>query len=339
MIKIGINGFGRIGRVALRAAISKYLSKVKVVAINTSGSMDIEGWAHLFEFDTVYGKFNGKVQIEKGEGDEIGVLIINNQRIPVLAQRDPSLVPWRKYGVDLVIESTGVFKDRKSVSSHFKGGAKKIVVSAPAEGVKIFLMGVNNRDYKGELIVSNASCTTNCVAPITKIMKDEFGLQKAMISTVHAYTANQNTIDGSHEDLRRARAAGANIIPTTTGATTATVETIPSLKGLFTGLSFRVPVICGSITDFTFLTTKRTSIKEVKKIFEEASLGKYRKIIEVTEKPLVSSDIIGNSASAIVDLSLIEVIDGDMVKVVAWYDNEWGYSCRLIEEAIWISEH
>jgi len=339
MIKIGINGFGRIGRVALRAAISKYLSKVKVVAINTSGSMDIEGWAHLFEFDTVYRKFNGKVQVEKGKGEEIGVLIINNQRIPVLAQRDPSLIPWHKYEVDLVIESTGVFKDRKTASAHFKGGAKKIIVSAPAEGVKTFVMGVNNRDYKGELIINNASCTTNCVAPIAKIMKDEFGLQKAMMTTVHAYTANQNIIDGSHEDLRRARAAGANIVPTTTGATIATTETIPSLKGLFTGLSFRVPVICGSITDFTFLTTKRTSVEEVKKIFKEASLGKYRNIIEVTEKPLVSSDIIGNSASAIVDFSLIEVIDGDMVKVVAWYDNEWGYSCRLIEEAIWISEH
>lgn len=339
MIKVGINGFGRIGRVALRAAISKYLSKIKVVAINTSGSMDIEGWAHLFEFDTVYGKFNGKIQIEKGKGDEIGVLIINNQRIPVLAQRDPGLIPWCEYGVDLVIESTGVFKDRKSASAHFKGGAKKIIVSAPTKGVKIFVMGVNNGDYKGELIINNASCTTNCVAPITKIMKDEFGIQKATMSTIHAYTANQNIVDGSHEDLRRARAAGVNIIPTTTGATVATTEAIPSLKGLFSGLSFRVPVVCGSIIDFTFLTIKRTSVEEVKKVFEEASLEKYRNIIEVTDKPLVSSDIIGNSASAIVDLSLIEVIDGDMIKVIAWYDNEWGYSCRLIEEAIWISEH
>jgi len=339
MIKIGINGFGRIGRVALRVVISKYLSKVKVVAINTSGSMGIEGWAHLFEFDTVYRKFNGKVQIEKGKGDEIGVLIINNQRIPVLAQRDPSLIPWNKYGANLIIESTGVFKERKTASAHFKGGAKKIIVSAPAEGVKTFIMGVNNRDYRGELIIDNASCTTNCVAPITKIIKDEFGIQKATMSTIHAYTANQNTIDGSHEDLRRARAAGVNIVPTTTGATIATTETIPSLRGIFTGLAFRVPIVCGSITDFTFLTTKRTSVKEIREVFEEASLGKYRNIIEITEKPLVSSDIIGNSASAIVDFSLIEVIDGDMVKIVAWYDNEWAYSCRLIEEAIWISEH
>jgi len=339
MIKIGINGFGRIGRITLRAAITKYLSEIKVVAINTSGSMGIEGWAHLFEFDSVYGKFKGQVKIEKGKGDEIDVLVVNNQKIPLLGQRDPNLIPWQKYGVDLVLEATGVFRDRKSASAHFKGGAKKIIVSAPAEGIKTFIMGVNHEDYKGELIINNASCTTNCVVPVTKIIKDEFGIQKGMINTIHAYTANQNVVDNSHEDLRRARAAGANIIPTTTGATIATTEVIPSLKGLFSGLAFRVPVLCGSITDFTFLTTKRTSEEEVKKAFKKAALGKYRKIIEVTEKPLVSSDIIGNSASAIVDLSLLEVIDGDMIRLVAWYDNEWAYSCRLLEEAIWINEH
>jgi len=339
MIKIGINGFGRIGRITLRAAITKYLSEIKVVAINTSGSMGIEGWAHLFEFDSVYGKFKGQVKIEKGKGDELGVLVVNNQKIPLLGQRDPALIPWRKYGVDLVLEATGVFRDRKSASAHFKGGAKKIIVSAPAEGIKTFIMGVNHEDYKGELIINNASCTTNCVVPVTKIIKDEFGIQKGMITTAHAYTSNQNVVDNSHEDLRRARAAGANIIPTTTGATIATTEVIPSLKGLFSGLAFRVPVICGSITDFTFLTTKRTSEEEVKKAFKKAALGKYRKIIEVTEKPLVSSDIIGNSASAVIDLSLLEVIDGDLLRVVAWYDNEWAYSCRLLEEAIWINEH
>ncbi len=339
MIKIGINGFGRIGRITLRAAITKYLSEIKVVAINTSGSMGIEGWAHLFEFDSVYGKFKGQVKVEKGKGDEIDVLVVNNQKIPLLGQRDPNLIPWQKYGVDLVLEATGVFRDRKSASAHFKGGAKKIIVSAPAEGIKTFIMGVNHEDYKGELIINNASCTTNCVVPVTKIIKDEFGIQKGMINTIHAYTANQNVVDNSHEDLRRARAAGANIIPTTTGATIATTEVIPSLKGLFSGLAFRVPVLCGSITDFTFLTTKRTSEEEVKKAFKKAALGKYRKIIEVTEKPLVSSDIIGNSASAIIDLSLLEVIDGDLLRVVAWYDNEWAYSCRLLEEAIWINEH
>jgi len=339
MIKIGINGFGRIGRITLRAAITKYLSEIKVVAINTSGSMGIEGWAHLFEFDSVYGKFKGQVKIEKGKGDELGVLVVNNQKIPLLGQRDPALIPWRKYGVDLVLEATGVFRDRKSASAHFKGGAKKIIVSAPAEGIKTFIMGVNHEDYKGELIINNASCTTNCVVPVTKIIKDEFGIQKGMITTAHAYTSNQNVVDNSHEDLRRARAAGVNIVPTTTGATIATTEVIPSLKGLFSGLAFRVPVICGSITDFTFLTTKRTSEEEVKKAFKKAALGKYRKIIEVTEKPLVSSDIIGNSASAVIDLSLLEVIDGDLLRVVAWYDNEWAYSCRLLEEAIWINEH
>jgi glyceraldehyde 3-phosphate dehydrogenase len=339
MIKIGINGFGRIGRITLRAAITKYLSEIKVVAINTSGSMGIEGWAHLFEFDSVYGKFKGQVKIEKGKGDELGVLVVNNQKIPLLGQRDPALIPWRKYGVDLVLEATGVFKDRKSASAHFKGEAKKIIVSAPAEGIKTFIMGVNHEDYKGELIINNASCTTNCVVPVTKIIKDEFGIQKGFINTAHAYTANQNVVDNSHEDLRRARAAGVNIIPTTTGATIATTEVIPSLKGLFGGLAFRVPVVCGSVTDFTFLTMKRTSKKEVEKAFKKAALGKYRKIVEITEKPLVSSDIIGNSASAVIDLSLLEVIDGDLLRVVAWYDNEWAYSCRLLEEAIWINEH
>lgn len=339
MIKTAINGFGRIGRIALRTILTKYQSQVKVVAINTSGSMDIEGWAHLFEFDSVYGRFNGSVKVEKGGSGEIGVLVVNHQRIPFLAERDPGKIPWSKYKTEIVIESTGVFRDRKSIGAHFQGGAKKIIVAAPAKEVKTFVIGVNHKDYHGELIVNNASCTTNCVAPVTKVMITNFGVQKALMTAIHAYTADQELVDGSHKDLRRARAAAINIVPTSTGAAIATTETIPSLKGLFDGLALRVPVVCGSVADFCFVTTRRTSIEEVNKAFIKASQNDYRGIIEVSDKPLVSSDIIGNTSSAIVDLSLTQVIDGDLVKVVAWYDNEWGYSCRLIEQIIWIAKH
>jgi len=339
MIKVAINGFGRIGRVTLRAILTKYQSRVKVVAINTSGSMDIHGWAYLFAHDSVYGKFGGKVEIEKGKNEEIGTLIINHQRIPILAERNPARIPWKRYGVEVVIESTGVFRDRQSVSPHLEAGAKKVIISAPAEGVKTIIMGVNEESYKGSLIVDNASCTTNCVAPVTKVMMENFGVQKALLNTIHAYTADQELVDGSHKDLRRARSAAVNIIPTSTGADETTVEVIPALKGLFDGLAYRVPVVCGSVVDFCFVTSKRTTVAEVNKAFMKAAKEKYKGIVEVSNQPLVSTDIIGNSASAIVDLFLTQVIDGDLVKVVAWYDNEWGYSCRLVEEAIWINEH
>lgn len=339
MIKVAINGFGRIGRIALRTILTKYQCEVKVVAINTSGSMDIEGWAHLFEFDSVYRRFNGQVKIEKGGVGEIGILVINHQRIPLLAQKEPSKIPWKKYGVEIVIESTGVFRDRKSASAHFQGGAKKIIVAAPADEIKTFIIGVNEKDYRGELIIDNASCTTNCVAPVTKIMMENFGIQKALLSTIHSYTADQELVDGSHHDLRRARSAAVNIIPTSTGADETTIEVIPSLKGLFNGLAYRVPVVCGSVTDLCFVTSKRTTIAEVNKAFIKAAKENYKGIVEVSDKPLVSTDIIGNPSSAIIDLSLTQVIDGDLVKVVAWYDNEWGYSCRLIEQTIWIGKH
>ena len=332
MIRVAINGFGRIGRVTLRVILAKYLDRVKPVAINTSGSMEIGGWAQLFEYDSIYGRFKGKIEVQKGEAQkgEIGILTINHQRIPLLAQREPVKIPWQRYGVDVVIESTGVFRDRQSASAHLKAGAKKVVVSAPAEKIETFVIGVNEDQYQGAL-VSNASCTTNCVAPVTKIMMENFGLQKALMTTIHAYTAGQELVDGSHRDLRRARAAAVNIVPTSTGAAKATTEVLPSLRGLFDGLAYRVPVICGSVADFTFLTTKRTSIEAINQVFTQAAAGKYKGIIEVSSKPLVSTDIIGSSASAIIDLPLTQVIDGDLVKVVAWYDNEWGYCCRLIE--------
>jgi len=341
MLKVAINGFGRIGRIALRAILTKYLAEIKPVAINTSGSMDVEGWAHLFEYDSVYGRFRGKLKIQNPKSKnekEIGVLEINNQVIPVLAEREPAKIPWRDYDVDVVVESTGVFRDKKSASAHLEGGAKKVVISAPAKETKTFVIGVNEEDYHGELVINNASCTTNCVAPVTKIMLENFGIQKGLMTTIHAYTADQELVDGSHKDLRRARAAAINIVPTTTGAAIATTEVLPTLKGLFDGLAIRVPVVCGSLADFTFVTTKRTSVEEVNQAIKKAAEGKYKGIVEVSEKPLVSSDIIGNSASAIVDLPLTQVIDGDLVKIVAWYDNEWGYACRLIELVIKIGK-
>jgi len=303
--------------------------------------MDVDGWAHLFEYDSVYGRFRGKIKIQKPKpktNKEIGVLEINNQVIPVLAEQEPAKIPWRDYDVDVVIESTGVFRDKKSASAHLEGGAKKVVISAPAKETKTFVIGVNEENYRGELVINNASCTTNCIAPITKIMLENFGIQKGLMTTIHAYTSDQELVDGSHKDLRRARAAAINIVPTTTGAAVATTEALPSLKGLFDGLAIRVPVVCGSLADFTFVTSKRTSVEEVNQVIKKAAEGKYKGIVEVSEKPLVSSDIIGNSASAIVDLPLTQVIDGDLVKIVAWYDNEWGYTCRLIEMVIKIGE-
>jgi len=348
MINVAINGFGRIGRIALRAILTKYLAEIKPVAINTSGSMDVYGWAHLFEYDSVYGSFKGRLKTHppaEGAGNsrpksdkEIGVLEINNQAIPVLAEREPAKIPWRNYDVDVVVESTGVFRDKKSASAHLEGGAKKVVISAPAKETKTFVIGVNEEDYRGGLVINNASCTTNCIAPITKIMLENFGIQKGLMTTIHAYTADQRLVDGSHRDLRRARTAAINIIPTTTGAARATTEVLPVLKGLFNGLAVRVPVVCGSLADFTFVTTKRTNVEEVNRTIKKAAEGKYKGIVEASEKPLVSSDIIGNSASAIVDLSLTQVIDGDLVKIVAWYDNEWGYCCRLIELVIKIGK-
>lgn len=333
MVKVAINGFGRIGRVTLRAILTRYLDKVKPVAINTSGSIDIAGWAHLFEHDSVYGLFKGKIE-RAGE-----TLIINHQKIPVLAEREPAKIPWKKYSVDVVLEATGVFRDRQSAAAHLTAGAKKVIVAAPTKGVDTLVMGVNEDQYRGDLIVNNASCTTNCIAPVTRVIKESFGVQKALAVTLHAYTADQELVDGSHQDLRRARAAAINIVPTSTGAAVSTTEVLPELRGVFDGLAYRVPVICGSLADLTFLTTRRTTTEAVNKAFREAAAGKYRGIIETTTKPLVSTDIIGNSASAVVDLGLTKVIDGDLVKVVAWYDNEWAYACRLIEEAIWINKH
>ncbi len=346
MVKVGINGFGRIGRIAFRIGVSKHLGEIQFTAINTSGSMNVDGWAHLVNYDTMYRSFEYRVAGQKTKdaseiSDEdpfIGYLSVpdRNIKIPILAQKDPAKIPWGKYGVDVVIESTGKFTSEEEAKKHAMGGAKRVVISAPAKGgnVGTYVIGVN--EYKGgAVVINNASCTTNCVAPVAAVMHAKFGIKKAMMTTIHGYTDDQNLQDNSHKDLRRARAAAENIVPTTTGAAIATTETIPELKGIFDGAALRVPVATGSITDFTLLLNRKVSIDEVNQAFIDACENPlYRGILGVTKEPLVSSDIIGRSESSIVDLSLTQVVDGDLVKIFAWYDNEWGYANRLIEQVI-----
>lgn len=328
MKKIAINGFGRIGRAALKVAFTK--QDIEVVAINDL--TDAKTLAHLLQYDTVYGRYQNK--IEAGEHS----LIVNGKEIPVYAEPDPKKLPWGNLGVDVVLECTGRFVKGDAIRMHIEAGAKKVILSAPAkEGgdVPTFLLGVNDGEYSADQqILSNASCTTNCIAPVAKILHGAFGVEKAMMSTIHSYTADQNLQDGPHSDLRRARAAAGNIVPTTTGAAIAVTEVIPELRGLFDGLALRVPTMVVSLTDFTFLLKKDTTVEEVNQTLRDAA-GKdqYRGIFTVTEEPLVSSDFIGNPYSSIADLALTKVVGGNMVKVIAWYDNEWGYSNRLIEMA------
>src|SRR4030042_3319217 len=345
MLKVGINGFGRIGRIAFRVWLLKHSNEMDVTAINTSGSMPVSGWAHLVNYDTMYRRFEEHIDFEELKKPEevsdsdplIGYLKIDSKKIAVLAQKDPSKIPWEKYEVEVVIESTGKFTSIDEAKKHLSGGAKKVVISAPAKGgnVGTYVIGVN--EFKGDAdVINNASCTTNCIAPVAKVMNDTFGIEKAMMTTVHSYTDDQNLQDNSHKDLRRARAAAENIIQTTTGAAIATTETIPALKNLFDGMSLRVPTATGSISDFTFLLKKNATVEDVngalKSAAEENSL--FKGILAVSEEPLVSSDIIGRSESAIVDLNLTQVVGGNLVKVFAWYDNEWGYANRLIEQVI-----
>jgi glyceraldehyde 3-phosphate dehydrogenase len=308
--------------------------------------MGVSGWAHLVNYDTMYRKFEVEVLSEEVKKPEevtdedplIGYLLVPSRtlKIPVLAQRDPAKIPWGKYGVEVVIESTGKFTSEEDAKKHALGGAKRVVISAPSKGgnVGTYVLGVN--EYKGDAVVlNNASCTTNCVAPVAAVIQAKFGIEKATMTTIHSYTDDQNLQDNSHKDLRRARAAAENIIPTTTGAAIATTETIPELKGIFDGMAIRVPTATGSITDFTFLVKKEVTKEEVNQAFKEAAENVlYKGILAVSDLPLVSSDIIGRSESAIVDLSLTSVIDKNLVKVFAWYDNEWGYANRLVEQVV-----
>jgi glyceraldehyde 3-phosphate dehydrogenase len=342
MLKVAINGYGRIGRVAHRVILEKYMQEVEVVAINAGSSTDVKGWMYLLKYDTTYGPiYSLDVSYQEKEEnsllkDLIGYLLIDNKKIPVLSQKDPTLLPWKDLNVDVVIESTGHFITEEKLKTHLQAGAKSVVLSAPAKEGQIptIVMSVNQDKYQGENAINNASCTTNCIAPVARVMVDSFGVEKAMMTTVHGYTSDQRLQDGGHKDYRRERAAGQNIVPTSTGATIAASEAVPELKGLFGGLSLRVPVVTGSLSDFTFILKRETTKEEVNDVLRKASQSPvFNGILTVTDDPLVSSDIIGSSYSSIVDLSLTQVI-GNMVKVIAWYDNEYGYANRLVEEVI-----
>lgn len=351
MIRVAINGYGRIGRVAHRVILLSHQDEIEVVAINAGSSTDITGWMFLLKYDTVYGVLqNIELSVKKAEEvnlpfqtktPPIGALVLNGKEITVFSEKEPEKLPWGDLQVDVVIESTGAFTTQEGLQKHITAGAKAAILSAPykdeASG-STYVLGVNlnqTGEQKIENIISNASCTTNCITPIAHVIEQNFGIEKAMMTTIHGYTSDQRLQDGGHKDYRRARAAAENIVPTSTGATKAAAKAIPSLSGIFNGLAIRVPVATGSLSDFTFLVKKQTTAEEVNKAFEEASKdARFNGILEVTREPIVSSDIIGNYHSAIVDLSLTQVVGGNMVKVIAWYDNEFGYSNRLIEEAI-----
>lgn len=327
MIRIAINGFGRIGRTAARIITTKYSDRIELVAINDLTNTDT--LAHLFTYDSNYRTFSGTVSATNDN------LIINSTKIPTFSEKDPAKLPWEKLGVDVVLECTGRFTDEKSARVHIQAGARRVIISAPAEGVPTHVLGVNDHTLNDADIINNASCTTNCISPVAAVIHSHFGVVKAMMTTIHSYTQDQNLQDGPHKDLRRARAAAQNIVPTTTGAAKATTEVIPELKGLFDGLAIRVPTPVVSLSDFTFLIKKKTTVDEINQTIIDAShMSRYKGILETTNEPMVSTDFIGNSASAIVDLSLTQVVDGDLIKVVAWYDNEFGYSSRLVEMAI-----
>lgn len=329
MLKVAVNGFGRIGRTAFKIAVEKFSDQIEIVGINDLG--DAKTLAHLLKYDSNYGIWKHEVSSDESS------IIVDGKKYEVLSEKDPTQLPWKTLGVDVVIESTGRFTDEEGLKQHLNAGARKVVLSAPAKGgnVGTFLIGVNQKDYQGEELINNASCTTNCISPVVEVLSQQFGIAKAMMTTIHAYTQDQNLQDGPHKDLRRARAAADNIVPTSTGAAIATTEVIPALKGLFDGVAIRVPVSVGSISDLTFILKKKTTVEEVNKALEEAAKSEHLKgILAVTDEPIVSSDIIGRPESSIVDLSLTQVVDGDMVKVFAWYDNEFGYSNRLIEQVI-----
>ena len=325
-IKVAINGYGRIGRNILRAHYEGgKKNDIQIVAINDLGKP--ESNAHLTRYDTAHGKFPGTVTVD---GD---YMIVNGDKIRVFAQRDPALIPWGELGVDVVLECTGFFTSKEKASAHLKGGAKKVIISAPGgkDVDATVVYGVNQSVLKSShTVISNASCTTNCLAPLAKVFNDEFGIVNGLMTTIHAYTADQNLQDGPHADLRRARAAAINIVPSSTGAAKAIGIVLPELKGKLDGFALRVPVPTGSITDLTLVSQKKVTVDEIKAAYKEAAAGPMKGILLYTEDEIVSSDIVTDAHSSIFDAGLVRVID-NTVKLSSWYDNEWGYSNRLVE--------
>jgi len=331
VVTVAINGFGRIGRSFFRA-VQASSHDVKIVAVNDL--TDPTALAHLLKYDSVGGRLAATVEAAEG------AIVVDGVSIPVYAERDPGSLPWGTLGVDIVIESTGFFTDAAKARAHLDAGAKKVIISAPASGEDItVVMGVNHDKYDpaNHHIVSNASCTTNCLAPMAKVFHDAFGIEKGLMTTVHAYTADQNLQDGPHSDLRRARAAAVNIVPTSTGAAKAIGLVMPELKGKLDGFALRVPVPTGSITDLTVEASREVTLEEVQEVFKKASdTGSFKGIMRYTEEPIVSSDIVGDPYSSIVDAGLIRVL-GNQVKMSSWYDNEWGYSNRLVDLAAYMA--
>ena len=323
--KIAINGFGRIGRNAFKLAFER--DDIEVVAINDL--TDTKTLAHLLKHDSTYGTYHHDASYDDNS------IFVAGKQIRVLAEKDPALLPWEEFGVDVVIEATGLFVQPEKARAHINAGAKKVVISAPAkgEGAKFIVLGVNEHELTREDdIISNVSCTTNCIAPVMAILEREFGIEKSLMTTVHSYTASQRILDAPAKDLREARSAAENIVPTTTGAAIATAKVIPSLAGKFDGLSVRVPTAVVSLSDITAVLKRNTTKEEINEVFKRAAADPfYQGILTVTEEPLVSTDFKGNSHSSIVDLELTNVVGGNLVKIVAWYDNEWGYSNRLVE--------
>jgi glyceraldehyde 3-phosphate dehydrogenase len=327
-VKVGINGFGRIGRQVFRTISERHPDALEVVAINDLG--DAATNAHLFKYDSTYGVYKGTVEAKGND------LVIDGRTVKVFSERDPAALKWSDAGVELVIESTGIFTDASKAAGHLNGGAKKVIISAPAKGEDItVVLGVNQDKYdaKKHKIVSNASCTTNCVAPMAKVLHDSFGIESALMSTIHAYTNDQRILDQVHSDLRRARAAATSIIPTTTGAAKAVTLVIPDLKGKIDGMAYRVPVITGSVTDLTCTLSKKTSVGEINEAFKSAAASGLKGILGVSDEPLVSVDYIGNPNSCTIDALSTAIVGDGFVKVVGWYDNEWGYSSRTADLA------
>lgn len=334
-VKIGINGFGRIGRQVYKAIIENYQGVLDVEAINDL--MPVETNAHMLKYDSTYGRFPGEIEVRDGD------MYVNGEMLKSYAERDPANLPWGDLGVDIVLECTGIFNNGESAGKHLTAGAKKVLLSAPGKNIDAtFVLGVNEESYDpaNHNIISNASCTTNCLAPAVKVLHDSFGIERALMSTIHAITNGQKILDMAYKDLRRARTASANIIPTTTGAARAVGLVLPELNGKINGMAFRVPVVTGSVVDITAELKKNVTIEEVNAAFKAAAEGGgwLGKVLDYTEEPLVSTDFIGHPASSTIDALSTDVMGGNMVKVVTWYDNEWGYSSRLADLAAYVAE-
>jgi len=331
--RVGINGFGRIGRQSLKAMLERYPRELEVVALNDL--TDTKTNAHLLKYDSTYGRFPGEIETTPDS------LIVNGHSIKVLSLRNPGDIPWGDLGVEIVIESVGIFTDADKAGAHIRGGAKKVIISAPAKGEDLtIVLGVNDNMYDPARhnILSNASCTTNCLAPAAKVINDTFGIEKGLMNTIHSYTNDQRILDQVHSDLRRARSAGVNIIPTTSGAARALALVIPELKGRFDGMSLRVPTVTVSVVDFVADLRRPTTKDEVNDAFKQAAAGSLNGILDYTDEPLVSTDFRGDPHSSIIDGLSTMVVGGNMVKIVAWYDNEWGYSCRIADLTHFIAE-